>query len=54
LDSLEENIPYTLMGEYNLMLYPYITRTCRSAYGGSCKVSKASMLCKKAHESLLL
>jgi hypothetical protein len=26
LDSLEENISYTLMGKYNLMLYPYITR----------------------------
>jgi hypothetical protein len=25
LDSLEENISYTLMGKYNLMLYPYIT-----------------------------
>ena len=28
-------------------------RTCRSAYGGSCKVHKTLMLCKKAHESLL-
>jgi hypothetical protein len=25
LDSLEDNFPYTLMGEYILMLYPYIT-----------------------------
>jgi hypothetical protein len=25
LDSLEENISYTLMGKYNLRLYPYIT-----------------------------
>lgn len=25
MDSLEENISYTLMGKYNLMLYPYIT-----------------------------
>jgi len=25
LDSLEDNFLYTLMGKYNLMLYPYIT-----------------------------
>jgi hypothetical protein len=25
LDSLEENISYTLMGNYKLRLYPYIT-----------------------------
>ena len=25
MDSLEENISYTLMGKYNLRLYPYIT-----------------------------
>ena len=25
MDSLEDNFPYTLMGESNLMLYPYIT-----------------------------
>jgi hypothetical protein len=29
LGSLEDNFPYTLMGESNLMLYPYITLILR-------------------------
>jgi hypothetical protein len=37
LDSLEENISYTLIGKYNLMLYPYITYLTYIAE----KVSKA-------------
>ena len=29
MDSLEENLFYALMGNYNLMLYPYITFVLR-------------------------
>jgi hypothetical protein len=32
LGSLEINISYTLMGEYNPMLYPYITSIYKLYY----------------------